>query len=167
VAECSHLLETTFTDALHSPHPSVARPPRAVREPGRDSPREDDAMMRALSVALVAIAVGAGIVWSSRDAPWARHVVDSLPGGSTGATLTTPPAGVHKCRLADGQIAYSDRPCERGTRAQAMGGGTMTTVPALGPRPAPSAASGGLVQGFDPATVDRLREQQIDAAANR
>jgi hypothetical protein len=48
-----------------------------------------------------------------------------------------------------------------------MGGGTLTTVPAMAPRAAPSAASGGLIQGLDPATIERLREQQIDAAAKR
>lgn len=124
-------------------------------------------MMGRLPVVMVAVAVAAGLAWSSRDAPWARHLTGQLPGSNANATLSAPPARVRKCRGPDGQVVYSDRPCERGAREQAMGGGTVTTVPALAPKPAPNAASGALVPGFDPATVDRLREQQIDAAANR
>lgn len=122
--------------------------------------------MRTSFAWVATLLVVGGAAWLSRDAPWARHLAGEWPGARTNATAS-PPEGVHKCRLPDGRVVYADRPCDRGAREQAMGGGTVTTVPALAPRRPPSAASAGLIQGFDPATVDRLREQQIDAAANR
>jgi hypothetical protein len=121
-------------------------------------------MRLSLSFAVVVVAA-AGVAWSARDAGWVRRFSQALPG--TQAPGTSTPPGVHKCRRADGQLVYTDRPCERGTREQTMGGGTLTTVPAMAPRAAPSAASGGLIQGLDPASIERLREQQIDAAAKR
>jgi len=122
--------------------------------------------MRTSLAWIATVVVVAGVAWFARDAPWARRLADGWPGPHANAAAA-PPEGVHKCRLPDGQVVYSDRPCERGAHEQAMGGGTVTTVPAMAARRPASATSAGLIQGFDPATVDRLREQQIDAAVNR
>jgi hypothetical protein len=92
---------------------------------------------------------------------------DAAP--STGAALAA--AGVHKCQSASG-IAYLDRPCPRGSRELAADGGAVTVISLPRPAPRPGEAASGvlggpLVEGFGQEEADRLRDRQVEAAANR
>lgn len=118
--------------------------------------------------AVVALGLGA---YALRDQPLLRDAAQAvhLPAGdatpATGPTLAA--AGVHKCRGAAG-IVYSDRPCPKGSTELVANGGAVTVVafPRL-PPPAASRAASGLVQGFSREEVERLRDREIEAAANR
>ncbi|CAN5758075.1 hypothetical protein BH11PSE8_BH11PSE8_07640 [soil metagenome] len=48
------------------------------------------------------------------------------PGG-TGASQT--PAGLHKCR-SGATVVYADSPCPPGSQEEAIGGGSLTVLPA-------------------------------------
>lgn len=88
------------------------------------------------------------------------------PAPQAGTTLQA--AGVHKCVGSHG-TAYIDGPCPAGSREVAAHGGTLTVTsfPKAAPRPASSVLGGPLVRPIDPDERDRLRDQAIDAAANR
>jgi len=125
----------------------------------------------AAGIVVGAIAVGA---WYGRDSAVVRdaaHAVglghDATP--STGQALRA--AGVHKCQTAAG-VVYSDQPCPKGSRELAANGGAVTVMNFPKAAPAPASAASGLLggplmKGFSQEEIDRLREKQIDAAANR
>jgi hypothetical protein len=48
-----------------------------------------------------------------------------------------PPVAVHKC-LTGGRTVYTDDPCPRGSREQALGGGSLTVMPAYRPDALPA-----------------------------
>jgi hypothetical protein len=118
-----------------------------------------------------ALAVGA---WFARDSAVMRQATQAagLSRDSTPATAQTlAAAGVHKCRTATG-IVYLDRPCPKGSTELAANGGAVTVMSF--PKPAPKAEPGAsnvlggpLVKGFSKEEIDRMRDQQIEAAANR
>ena len=119
------------------------------------------------------VLVGAAAVaaWFGRDTPLMRQATQAvgLPGRdatpSTHEVLTA--AGVHKCRTASG-IVYLDKPCPKGSTELAANGGAVTVMSFPKPAPAPSAlASGPLVKGFSKEEIDRMRDKQIEDAANR
>lgn len=117
--------------------------------------------------------VGAAAVaaWFWRDSPAVRQATQAvgLPGRdstpSTHEALAA--AGVHKCRTASG-IVYLDKPCPKGSTELAANGGAVTVMSFPKPAAEPSAlASGPLVKGFGKEEIDRLRDKQIEDAANR
>ena len=118
--------------------------------------------------AVVALGLGA---YALRDQPLVRDAAQAvhLPSGDAtpapGPTLAA--AGVHKCKGAAG-IVYTARPCPKGSAELAATGGAVTVVafPTLAP-PAASRAASGLVQGFSREETERIREREIEAAANR
>lgn len=119
------------------------------------------------------VLVGAAAVaaWFWRDSPVVRQATQAvgLPGrDSTPSTHETlKAAGVHKCRLASG-IVYLDKPCPAGSTELAANGGAVTVMSFPKPAAAPSAmASTPLVKGFSKEEIDRLRDKQIEDAANR
>ena len=80
-------------------------------------------------------------------------------------------AGVHKCQTAGG-VLYLDSACPKGSRELAANGGTVTVVSFPKPPPTPSALAsavlgGPIVKGMAPEERDRLREKQVEDAANR
>jgi hypothetical protein len=118
-----------------------------------------------------ALAAGA---WFARDSAVVRQATqaagfarDSTP--ATARTLAA--AGVHKCRTAAG-IVYLDKPCPKGSTELAANGGAVTVMSFPKAVPTPGAAASGvlggpLVKGFSKEEIDKLRDQQIEAAANR
>lgn len=124
-------------------------------------------------IVLVAAAAAAG-AWLSRDTAPLRGLMRPL-GLSSGAapdTATTlAAAGVHKCRGAAG-VVYSDHACTRGSREVSATGGTVTVMPFPKAAPestsaAPAASAPQIVQALSREEIDRMRDQQIDQAANR
>lgn len=135
-------------------------------------------MLTRLKIRLVAalvVAVGLG-AYALKDSAMVDRLMAWLPAGSTavvgGPELKTPEqAGLHKCR-SGGRITYSDQACAPGTQEEGIRNGSVNvvTMPKAPPASAASAASGagrGLVKGFDRETIDRLRDRQVDDAANR
>ncbi len=120
----------------------------------------------------VALVVGAYV---ARDQPMVRRLLDKVPAVSptaaAGGTTSLPPpsaSGIRKCQGPDHRIEYSQQPCRAGTKELDIHGGTVSVVTMAKPAaPADSAASGALIQGFDPASIARMRDKQIDAAMNR
>jgi hypothetical protein len=128
-----------------------------------------------------AVAVVAGVVallagaWIGRDTALesrVRRSVGLTSGDATPSTSETlKSAGVHKCQGAGG-ITYLDRPCPRGSRELAANGGTVTVMsfPKVAPA-APAAASGlmggPIVKGMSREEIDKLRDKQVEDAANR
>ena len=124
---------------------------------------------------ILATIVVAGLAvagWFYRDAaPVANavHAVEGAAGGSTPPTLQV--AGVHKCLGASG-TSYVDGPCPRGSREVAATGGTMTVTSFPKPVPTPSALAPGVLGGpivkpMSNEERDRLRDKQVEDAANR
>jgi hypothetical protein len=118
-----------------------------------------------------ALAVGG---WYARDSAVVRQATQAvgLSHDSTPATAQTlAAAGVHKCRGAAG-VVYLDKPCPKGSTELAANGGAVTVMSF--PKAAPKAEEGAsnvlggpLVKGFSKAEMDRMRDQQIESAANR
>ena len=125
---------------------------------------------RLIGASVLAVALAAA--WFYRDtAPVARAVraVDGLSVPAPPPSLQS--AGVHKC-VSEAGTSYLDHPCPRGSREQAATGGTMTVTSFPKPAPAPSLSASGLLGGpiitpMDPAERDRLRDKQLEDAANR
>jgi hypothetical protein len=128
----------------------------------------------AVILGVVALGVGA---WIGRDSAAMSSAVRAVGGRSgnvapaTGETLAA--AGVHKCQ-AGGRIFYLDSPCPKGSRELVANGGTVTVMsfPKAAPAPASEAAASGiaggrLVKGMSREEIDRMREKQVDDAANR
>jgi hypothetical protein len=123
-------------------------------------------------VATVVVVGLAGAGWFYRDAAPvanAMRAVDGATGGSTPPTLQS--AGVHKCVGAAG-TTYQDGPCPAGSREAVANGGTLTVTSFPKPAPAPSALASGafggpIVKPMSPQERDRLRDRQIEDAANR
>lgn len=117
----------------------------------------------------IVVAIGAGL-WFARDIPAVRQATQAvgLPGHDstppTAATLAA--AGVHKCRTASG-IVYLDKPCPKGSTELSANGGAVTVMSFPKATPAPPPASGPLVKGFSREEVERMRDKEIEAAANR
>lgn len=93
--------------------------------------------MRALTFVLLALLLlGAG-AWLLRDSPLLQRVLPALwpaEGSATDAHV------LRKCRGASG-ITYTDDACPPGTRAEAVGGGTLSVLPAAPAAAVPSAAA--------------------------
>jgi hypothetical protein len=126
-------------------------------------------------VATVAVLGLSAAGWFYRDAGPVASAVQAVGARTGGSTPLTAPtlqaAGVHKCR-GTGGIAYLDGPCPPGSHELAANGGTMTVTSFPRPVPTPSALAssafgGPLVKPLSPEERDRLRDRQIEAAANR
>ncbi len=127
---------------------------------------------------VVAMAVVGGLAvagWFCRDAAPMVSALRAVGIGSGGSTPLTAPtlqaAGVHKCAGAGG-IAYLDGPCPSGSREVAATGGTMTVTSFPKPAPTPSALAPGVLGGpivkpMSNEERDRLRDKQVEDAANR
>jgi hypothetical protein len=124
---------------------------------------------------IVATVVVVGLVaaaWFYRaTAPVADVVraVGVFPGDSTAPTLQS--AGVHKCVGAQG-TTYLDGRCPKGSHEAAANGGTMTVTsfPKAAPSPSALASSvfgGPIVKPMSNEERDRLRDKQVEDAANR
>ena len=124
---------------------------------------------------IVATVVVVGLVaagWFYRaTAPVADAVraVDVFRGDSASPTLQS--AGVHKCVGASG-TTYLDGPCPKGSHEVAANGGTMTVTsfPKADPSPSALASSvfgGPVVKPMSSEERDRLRDKQVEDAANR
>ena len=124
---------------------------------------------------IVATVVAVGLLaagWFYRaSAPVADAVraVDVFPGDSTPPTLQS--AGVHKCVGAQG-TTYLDGPCRKGSHEVAANGGTMTVTsfPKAARSPSALASSvfgGPIVKPMSNEERDRLRDKQVEDAANR
>ncbi len=127
-----------------------------------------------LPVCLIVAALLGG-AWFFRDTALVRPLARATGLGvgdatqATGATLQA--AGVHKCQGAGG-VTYLDRPCPKGSRELAANGGAVTVMSfPKSAAPAEPGASGvrgsRIVEGMRVEERDRLREKQIDDAANR
>ena len=119
------------------------------------------------------VLVGAAAVaaWFWRDSPVVRQATQGvgLPGrdSTPSAHETLTAAGVHKCRTASG-IVYLDKPCPKGSTELAANGGAVTVMSFPKPAAAPAVLSSApLVKGFSKEEIDRLRDKQIEDAANR
>ena len=99
----------------------------------------------------------------------AVRAVDVFQGDSMPPTLQS--AGVHKCVGANG-TTYLDGPCPKGSHEVAANGGTMTVTafPKAAPSPSALASSvfgGPVVKPMSNEERDRLRDKQVEDAANR
>jgi hypothetical protein len=124
---------------------------------------------------IVATVVVVGLVaagWFYRaTAPVADAVraADVFRGDPTPPTLQS--AGVHKCVGASG-TTYLDGPCPKGSHEVEANGGTMTVTsfPKAAPSPSALASSvfgGPVVKPMSSEERDRLRDKQVEDAANR
>lgn len=125
-------------------------------------------------VAMVVVVGLAGAGWFCRDAAPMASALRAAGIGTGGSTPLAEPAlraaGVHKC--AGGGIAYLDGPCPKGSHEVAATGGTMTVTsfPRTAPAPsalAPGVPGGPIVKPMRSEERDRLRDQQVEDAANR
>jgi hypothetical protein len=123
-------------------------------------------------VATIAVVGLAAAGWFYRDAAAVANAVHAVAGSTGGST---PPAlqsaGVHKCVGARG-TAYLDGPCPKGSRELAANGGTLTVISFPKPAPAPSTLASGvfggpIVKPMNNEERDRLRDKQVEDAANR
>lgn len=129
--------------------------------------------MRLGVIVAAVVVVGLAIAgWGYRGAtPWADAVcaVVGPSGDSTPQTLQS--AGVHKCVGARG-TTYLDGPCPKGSHAVAANGGTLTVTSFPKATRVPSALASGIFGGpivkpMSDEERDRLRDKQVDDAANR
>ena len=128
----------------------------------------------AISVVVVVAAL-AVVAWVERASPLVERIAQPLglpsPDATPDTAKTLAAAGVHKCRVGS-RIVYIDQACPVGSKELAANGGTMTITSFPKPAPEPGAiasaiAGGALVKPMDREERDRLREKQIDDAANR
>lgn len=124
------------------------------------------------TVVVIGLAVAG---WFYRDTPIVRRASEATGLGSGDSTPATgkslAAAGVHKCQTAGG-IVYVDHACPRGSRELSANGGAVTVMSFPKAAPPPDAPGSGLlgaplVKGMSVEERDRLREKQIDDAANR
>ena len=123
---------------------------------------------------VVALGLGAAAWFHRGSAPVAgaaRALGMSVENSTSLTAPTLEAAGVRKC-VGTGGTRYIDGPCPRGTRETAANGGTMTVTAFPKPAPSPSSLAssvlgGPLARPMDAEARDRLRDQAIDAAANR
>jgi hypothetical protein len=131
-------------------------------------------MKRLFLYAGVLVGALAVVAWVGRDSAIVRQATQAagLSRDSTPATAQAlAAAGVHKCRTAAG-IVYLDKPCPKGSTELAANGGAVTVMSFPKAAPAPEAGASGvlggpLVKGFGKAEMDRMRDQQVESAANR
>jgi len=121
--------------------------------------------MRTPALAAIGLTIVATGAWFTRETAPMQALRARLPAAVLGAPTSS---AIHKCSRPGGQTVYSDTPCPTGAREVSLGAPRVNVIPAIKAPPASAASSGtGLVTGFDQATIDRLREQQIDAATRR
>lgn len=105
------------------------------------------------AIAAVAVVAGAGAAWLRRDTwlpeagPWLQQLwrkstrpgPETLPPGhrparasGQGQGKAAPPPPPRKCLGPDGQITYTNQPCPKGTREQAVDG-AVTVLPSEPP----------------------------------
>ena len=122
-------------------------------------------------VAVVAVSGLAAAAWFYRGS---APVNEALRAAGVPTASTAPPslqaAGVHKCVGVSG-TTYLGGPCPKGSREVESNGGTMTVVSMPKSTPAPSApfglGAGPIIKPMDADERDRLRDRQIEDAANR
>jgi len=125
-------------------------------------------MLLAAAAAVLGLAVAGWAYRGSAPAADALRAVGLPAASPTPQDLRS--AGVHKCAGPAG-TSYVDGPCPAGSREVAAQGGTLTVMTFDKPAPMAARASapfgGPIVKPMDPAERDRLRDKQIEDAANR
>jgi hypothetical protein len=125
--------------------------------------------MNRRAVVVTVVVVGLVIAgWSYRDTAPVGNAVHAVT-GSTPPTLQS--AGVHKCVSARG-TSYIEGRCPDGSHEVAATGGTLTVTSFPKPVPTPSALASGvfggpIVKPMSNEERDRLRDKQVEDAANR